>query len=185
MSKNNKAGKFSSKGRTLKAKKRNTRSSISTVDPVILNQESRQTVPESIRKHHPKPAVGAVVFHREKVLLVKRTNPPQKDLWAIPGGSVRLGETLQQAAEREIREETGLTVKAGEPIHTFDIIDRSPDGTILFHYVIVDLRADYISGKIKASDDAADAAWFSPEDIKKLKISSTTQTLLLKLGFIH
>jgi 8-oxo-dGTP diphosphatase len=132
----------------------------------------------------PKPAVGAVVIHEGKVLLVKRSNPPQKDLWAIPGGSVQFGETLQTAAEREIREETGLTIRAGEPVHTFDVIERAHDGSIRFHYVIANLRADYISGEVKAADDASDAGWFRPEDIKKLKISSTTRTLLQKLGFI-
>ncbi|MCJ7680205.1 MAG: NUDIX hydrolase [Candidatus Aminicenantes bacterium] len=133
----------------------------------------------------PKPAVGAVVIHEGKVLLVKRSNPPQKDLWAIPGGSVQLGETLQIAAEREIHEETGLTIRAGEPVHTFDVIERAHDGSVRFHYIIVDLRADYISGEVKAADDAANAGWFGPEDIKKLKISSTTVSLLKKLGFIH
>ncbi|MBW2439133.1 MAG: NUDIX domain-containing protein, partial [Deltaproteobacteria bacterium] len=57
-------------------------------------------------------AVGAIVFENDRVLLVRRGQPPSQDLWAIPGGRVKLGETLQEAAEREILEETGITIRA-------------------------------------------------------------------------
>ena len=67
----------------------------------------------------PQVGVGAVVFHDGAVLLVQRRNPPCADEWAIPGGKVRLGETLQEAAEREILEDTGLHIKAGEPVYAF------------------------------------------------------------------
>ena len=92
---------------------------------------------------HPRVAVGAVVFKDERVLLVRRGQPPSEDLWAIPGGSVEIGETLQEAAEREILEETGIKIRAGEPVFTFDVIERDRTGKIRFHYVIVDLVADY------------------------------------------
>jgi ADP-ribose pyrophosphatase len=98
----------------------------------------------------PKVAVGAVVFKDERVLLVRRGQPPSKNLWAIPGGSVEIGETLQEAAEREILEETGIKIQAGEPVFTFDVIDRDGTGKIRFHYVIVDLAADYVTGDPQA-----------------------------------
>ncbi|MBN2246845.1 MAG: NUDIX domain-containing protein, partial [Candidatus Aminicenantes bacterium] len=60
----------------------------------------------------PQVGVGAVVIKDEKILLVKRKNPPQKGQWAIPGGKVEFGETMQKAAEREILEETGLIIHA-------------------------------------------------------------------------
>ena len=75
----------------------------------------------STREYPDKPqvAVGAIVINDGRVLLVKRSQPPSKGLWAIPGGRVELGETLKQAAEREIIEETGLTIRAGDPVYTF------------------------------------------------------------------
>jgi ADP-ribose pyrophosphatase len=127
---------------------------------------------------HPRLAVGAVVFKDEHVLLVRRGQPPAEGLWAIPGGSVKIGETLQAAAEREIREETGIRIRAAEPIYTFDVIERDKTGSIRFHYVIVDLSAEYVSGELTAGDDAIDARWISADEINSLAVSSTTLQLL-------
>jgi len=130
----------------------------------------------------PRVAVGAVVTHQNKVLLVLRGQPPAKDKWAIPGGSVNLGETLQAAAEREVFEETGLTVKAGEVIYGFDAILRDAEGRIQYHYVILDLRAEALdpSQSLTPADDVYDAAWFNLTDLDRpdLVISDTTRTLL-------
>lgn len=132
----------------------------------------------------PQVAVGAIVVKDEKILLVKRNKAPHKDLWAIPGGSVELGETLQEAAEREVLEEIGLNIKAKEPVHTFDLIERDDRGAVRFHYVIVDLSAEYIKGEIRPADDALDARWFAPEDLTHIAISESTRKLLHKTGFL-
>jgi 8-oxo-dGTP diphosphatase len=126
----------------------------------------------------PVVAVGAVVFNGERVLMVRRGQPPSHDLWAIPGGKVRLGETLQAAAEREILEETGLTVRARQPIYTFDLIERDARGRIRFHYVIVDLVADYVSGTIGAGDDAREVRWIGPDEIQQVEVNPQTIELL-------
>jgi ADP-ribose pyrophosphatase len=126
----------------------------------------------------PRVAVGAIVFKDKQVLLVRRGKPPARDLWAIPGGSVEIGETLQRAAEREIFEETGITIQALEPVFTFDYIERDEFGCARFHYVIVDLTADYVRGEPRAGDDAADARWVSSQEMATLKISSKTRQLL-------
>ncbi|MGW8188048.1 MAG: NUDIX hydrolase, partial [Desulfobacterales bacterium] len=116
--------------------------------------------------------------------LVRRGQPPSHDLWAIPGGKVRLGETLQAAAEREILEETGLTVRARQPLYTFDLIERNAQGRIRFHYVIVDLVADYVAGTISAGDDAREVRWIGPGEIRRLKVSPHTIELLQRVyGF--
>ena len=132
----------------------------------------------------PQVAVGAIVIKDEKILLVKRNKAPYKDMWAIPGGSVELGETLQKAAEREIREETGLDIKAKEPVYTFDLIEKNDKGSIGFHYVIVDLLTDYIRGELCASDDALDARWFAPKDLPHIAMSESTRDLLYKIDFL-
>ena len=123
---------------------------------------------------HVKLGVGAVVFNQGCVLLVKRKTPPFAEQWAIPGGKVKFGESLRAAAEREVYEETGITIRAGEPIFTFEIIQT--DSSV--HYVVVDLDAHYISGAPIANDDAADAAWIDAVRIKNLAVNKITRELL-------
>jgi ADP-ribose pyrophosphatase len=132
----------------------------------------------------PKVAVGAVVIEEGRVLLVKRKYPPKQGKWAIPGGSVNLGESLQAAAEREILEETGLVIEAKKPIYTFDLIERDSKENILFHYVVVDLFAKYVSGDVQPTDDVSDARWFDPDEIEGLDISENTKKLLDKMGIL-
>lgn len=128
--------------------------------------------------NHPRVAVGAIIFKENKVLLVLRGKPPAQNLWSIPGGSVKLGETLQQAAEREIKEETGLNIRAHEPIYTFDVVDLDDNGNIRFHYVIVDLLADVVDGTMRPGDDALEVRWVSSKALKNLKLSEATRKLL-------
>lgn len=134
---------------------------------------SRREYPES-----PVVGVGAVVIKEGKVLLVKRGIEPNKGLWAIPGGALKLGETLQQGAEREILEETGITIRAKEPVYSFDFFERDSEGRIRFHYVIVDMIADYVSGEAKGADDALEAMWVSPMELTDMQVSMNTLKIL-------
>jgi ADP-ribose pyrophosphatase len=135
-------------------------------------------LPKSAYPEHPRAAVGAVVFKDDKVLLVRRGRPPAIGQWAIPGGNVKLGETLQQAAEREILEETGIVIRARDPVYTFDAIVRDEDGAVQFHYVIVDLAADYIDGSPRPGDDADEVRWLDAQDLETLPVSPPTLKLL-------
>lgn len=128
----------------------------------------------------PRVAVGAVVFHDERILLVQRGQPPAEGCWAIPGGSVEIGESLQQAARREILEETGVSIRAREPVFTFDIIEKDADGNVRFHYVVVDVMADYLEGTLRPGGDAADARWVSSGELSRLRVSPATLDLLKK-----
>ena len=145
-----------------------------------MTTDPSNPIPQPINSYPQQPcvAVGAIVFNNERVLLVRRGRPPAENLWAIPGGKVKLGETLQHAAEREILEETGLRIRAREPVYTFDHLEQDGDGKILFHYVIVDLLADYIGGDIQAGDDALEARWITSGEIKRLEVSPKTVELL-------
>lgn len=131
----------------------------------------------------PRVGVGAIVIKDDKVLLVKRGIPPSKGLWAIPGGHIELGETLQETAEREILEETGIVIRAKKPVYTFDLIERDDTGKIRFHYIVVDLMAEYVSGEPLGADDALEARWLSWEEIEALPVSQNTVKLLKTINF--
>ncbi len=128
----------------------------------------------------PRVGVGAVIFRDDCVLLIKRGKSPSKGMWTVPGGKLELGETLQQAAEREVLEETGVSVIAKNPVHIFDMVARENDGRIKYHYVIVDVEAQYISGEPRAGDDADDARWVRFDDLKQLGVGERTVAVLKK-----
>ncbi len=134
---------------------------------------SDTTYPDS-----PRVAVGTVVIRDGAVLLVRRAKAPSEGLWAIPGGSVELGETLQQAAEREIFEETGVRVRAGQPCYAFDAVHKDDGGRVRFHYVVVDIRAEFLSGEPKPRDDVMEARWVRPSELKDMAVSERTLDLL-------
>ena len=123
---------------------------------------------------YPRPAltVDCVVFGLDdedlKVLLVQRDLPPFKDRWALPGGFVRMEESVDDAARRELREETGLTLNDLylEQLYTFGDTGRDPRGRVVSvaYYALVNL-ADH---RVQAATDARDAAWFSVSDTPSL-----------------
>ncbi len=133
----------------------------------------------------PRVAAGAVVIHQDKVLLVLRGQDPNKGVWAIPGGRIELGESLQAAAEREVLEETGLRVQAGEIIYTFDRIEYDAAGKVKYHFVIIDMLAQALdpTQTLIPADDVVDAGWFTRADIEtsNLPVSDITLALLQKI----
>ena len=126
----------------------------------------------------PRVAVGAVLFDNDRVLLVKRSNDPAKGMWAVPGGKIQPGETMQQALVREIKEETGLDIEVGDIVFVFDVIKRNEKNEITFHYVIIDFRCDLISGELKAGDDAQEARWISRKELNQLIVNEKTLAML-------
>lgn len=132
----------------------------------------------------PRVGVGAITIKDEKVLLVKRGIEPSKGLWAIPGGTLKLGESLQECAAREILEETGVAIKVRECIYVFDFIERDSKRKIKFHYVIIDFSADYVAGEPRGADDALEACWFSRKDLRDLPVAINTINALRSIGFL-
>ena len=129
----------------------------------------------------PMLAVGGVVREQGRVLLVKRANPPSMGQWSIPGGRVELGETLAQAVERELLEETGLRVRCGDLITHLEVIDHDFVGRVRFHYLILDFWAEWVSGLPQAGDDVLEVGWFSRQDLDQDDVSATTRDLVLSL----
>jgi len=128
--------------------------------------------------------VGALVIRDGKVLLVRRGRAPGKGFWAIPAAACRVAPTLPAAAGREVLAETGISIRAAEPVFVFDLIERDGEGRVAYHYVIVDLGAEYISGEARAADDAEDARWLAPADLAELNVAPVTLELLRKTGFV-
>ncbi|HVR69240.1 MAG TPA: NUDIX hydrolase [Vicinamibacteria bacterium] len=112
----------------------------------------------------PRVGVGAVVIHEGRALLIRRGKEPLRGRWVIPGGTVEAGETLHDALVREVREETGVTVRPGEVVLVFDRILRE-DGHLRYHYVIVDYLCAYVSGTPRAGTDAEAVALVRPEEL--------------------
>lgn len=125
----------------------------------------------------PLPAVGAVILQDNRVLLVKRRDPPSALTWAIPGGKVEFGETLESAVKREIKEETNLEIEVKEPIAIVEVISEG------FHYVIIDFKGLVLKGDLTPRSDALDARFFDIEEAISMKETNlTTKQLLLKLS---
>jgi 8-oxo-dGTP diphosphatase len=106
-----------------------------------------------------------VVLDGSRVLLVKRAHEPLKGQWSLPGGAVELGETLQEAVVREVREETGLTIDVGAVVEVFDRVQKADDGRIEYHYVLVDYLCHATGGALACATDADDARWVERTDL--------------------
>jgi 8-oxo-dGTP diphosphatase len=132
------------------------------------------------REYPARPiiGVGIVVWHGERVLLVRRARPPRQGQWSLPGGAQQLGEALTEAACREVLEETGLTVKLGEVIATVDSIERDPQGGVRYHYTLIDFTAEAASAALVPGDDAADARWFDLDQLEALGLWSETLRII-------
>jgi 8-oxo-dGTP diphosphatase len=113
--------------------------------------------------------VGGVVVRDGKVLLIRRGKEPLKGRWVIPGGTVELGETLEQAVAREVREETGIEVRPREVVLVFDRIERDGD-RVLYHYVIVDYLCEDLGGAVQAGSDAMEAAFVGARELERYDI---------------
>jgi ADP-ribose pyrophosphatase YjhB (NUDIX family) len=109
---------------------------------------------------------------------VQRGRPPRRGQWSLPGGAQQLGESLAEAARREVLEETGVTVDLGDVIATVDSIERDPEGRVRYHYTLIDFAAEAHSAELVPGDDAADARWFEPHQIEALGLWSETLRII-------
>jgi 8-oxo-dGTP diphosphatase len=126
----------------------------------------------------PIVGVGAIVIKDGQVLLVCRANEPNRGQWSVPGGTVELGETLAQAATREVWEECQVEIEAGEVVSAFDLIRRDAQGRIRYHYVLLDLAARYISGDPVAATDALEVRWVAGPELDQLDVIPRLRPIL-------
>jgi ADP-ribose pyrophosphatase YjhB (NUDIX family) len=123
----------------------------------------------------PLVGIGTVVFLNGQVLLVRRANPPRQGEWSLPGGLQHLGETVAQAACREVREETGIDVCVLGVVDVVDLIEYDDAGTnVRYHFTLVELAAAWRHGEVVAGHDAAEAAWFDLDRLAPMKMWSET-----------
>jgi 8-oxo-dGTP diphosphatase len=127
----------------------------------------------------PRVGVGAVVLDGERVLLARRGRAPSAGKWSIPGGLVHLGERLEEAAVREVQEETGLHVRLLGLCGVIDRVVRDTD-VVRYHYVIIDYVAESVGGRLQAGTDAAEVRWVAVGDLGQYDCTEGLAEMILR-----
>ena len=140
-----------------------------------------------VREYPDRPVVGVggVVIEDGRALLIKRGSEPLLGQWSIPGGTLELGESLQEGVARELLEETGLEVQVLDMIEAFDRIFLDPAvanagdrSRPKYHYVIVDYLCERLAGEAKAGSDVTDVAYAREDELEKFHLTSTATRVL-------
>ena len=126
----------------------------------------------------PEICVGAIARRGDSLLLIERGRGAAVGEWSVPGGRVEFGETLAEAARREVAEETGLDVVVGDVVGWVERI--TPE----HHFVIVDFAVMVVGGTLRAGDDAADAQWLAIDDLGSVKLVEGLLEFLREHGVI-
>jgi ADP-ribose pyrophosphatase YjhB (NUDIX family) len=122
--------------------------------------------------------VGAVIFRKERVLLVQRGREPAFGKWSLPGGLVELGESLEEAVRREVREEVGLKVVVRDMVAALDRVIFDDAGRIEYHYILLDFLCDWTSGEPCAATDVMDCAFVPLDLLPQYPMTSGTEQVI-------
>jgi mutator protein MutT len=128
----------------------------------------------------PLLGVGALIFRDDRILLVRRANPPLEGEWSIPGGLVETGETTKQAIIREVREETGLEVEPVKLVEVFERILRDQHAQVEYHFVLIDHMCRIVSGEMHADSDVSEVRWAGLEELESLGVAHETCAVIRK-----
>jgi 8-oxo-dGTP diphosphatase len=139
-------------------------------------QRISMTSSENSRTYPTRPylAVSAAIFRDGRVLIVRRAQPPARGVYTLPGGGVELGETLEEAVAREVREETALEITPIGLAGYRQAIAHDAVGRVERHFVILPFAARYISGDVSLNEELAEAHWLRPAELAGL---TTTEGL--------
>ena len=130
----------------------------------------------------PYLAVSAAIFRDGRVLVVRRARPPSPGLYSLPGGGVELGETLEAAAVREVREETGLEIEPVALAGYRQMIARDAHGRIERHFVILPFAARWVGGEIALNEELSEAKWLLPSDLSGLRTTEGLADIIAAAG---
>lgn len=135
-----------------------------------------------MREYPERPilAVGGVVVHEGRVLLIRRGQRPLEGRWSIPGGIVELGETIADAVGRELKEETGVCVRVLDLIEIYEKVARDEVGAAQYHFVILDYRCEFVEGTAVAGGDVTEAAWVSESELPKMGLTKAALRVVKK-----
>jgi ADP-ribose pyrophosphatase YjhB (NUDIX family) len=136
------------------------------------------------RRHPQRPilGVGALIIQDGCIVLVERGREPLKGEWSLPGGVVEVGERLEEAAKREVMEETGLLVEPSAVVEIFERIMRDSEQRPEYHYVLIDYLCEARGGELRAGDDVSRAEWVRRKDLAKYTLTAGTLPVIEK-GF--
>lgn len=130
----------------------------------------------------PWAGVVAVVRRGEEFLMTLRAKPPGQGVWGLPGGALQLGETAFAATIREVREETGILCRPLRCFTTVDVIERAADNAIEYHFLLAAVLAEWLSGDVRADDDAQAACWFNLANLSSVPHFPHTEELVRQGG---
>lgn len=130
----------------------------------------------------PVPAVSAFVFRDDAVLLVKRRDEPNRGLWSPPGGSLEVGETVEQAAARETLEETGVVVRPSSVVDVRELIVRDDKARVRWHYVLIGVACEWVRGEPFPGSDAENARFLPLSELCEYEVTPTARVALERVA---
>jgi len=134
------------------------------------------------REYPTRPLVGtgALILKGGKLLLIKRGAQPGQGKWSIPGGLVELGENVQDAMIREVKEEVGLDVEAVKLMDVFDSVTLDEKGRIQYHFVVVNFLVRILGGSLQTADDVLEAKWVPIDEVKDYNLTKSFRAFFEK-----
>ena len=133
----------------------------------------------------PYVGVGVIVFRDQEVLMLKRNKEPNKGQWSIPGGKQLIGETAEEAGQRELLEETGVKVDQLLLVDVVDAIIPDIEGKIKYHYTLVDYMGQCKSGESRAGDDAKELRWVRLNELSSYSLLEKTMNIIQKAAAMN